>query len=261
MRVRGQIFHGRLSPEAASFLRHALPNGVTILALFFGLTGLVYAAGQDIVAAIACVLVAALLDACDGRVARATGCASKFGAELDSLCDVVCFGAVPAFILYSWGLSAYGGLGWLACLSLAGASALRLARFNVMADDPARPSWAGHFFTGIPAPGGAFLAMLPIYAANTGAIGAAGAATLALFAVPVVAGLMVSTWPTFSAKAISRKALRLLFIPSLMAMVAIAFGLILDPWLTLTVCAIGYLWTLPLSKWRFDVHRRRSSPP
>ncbi len=261
MKVRDQLLQYRLSPATMIFLRHALPNGVTILALFFGLTGLVYAANDQIVAAIACVLVAALLDACDGRVARATGSASKFGAELDSLSDVVCFGAVPAFILYSWGLSAYGGLGWLACLSLAGASALRLARFNVMADDPARPSWAGHFFTGVPAPGGAFLAMLPIYAANTGAIGQAEAAALALFAVPVVAGLMVSTWPTFSAKAISRKALRLLFIPTLLGLVAVAFGLIFDPWLTLTICAAGYLWTLPFSKWRHDLHLRRAAQP
>ena len=250
-----------LSPETARFLRHALPNSVTILALFFGLTGLVYAAKQDIVGAIACVLAAAILDACDGRVARATGCASRFGAELDSLSDVVCFGAVPAFILYNWGLSAFGGLGWLACLCLAGASALRLARFNVMADDPAKPSWANHFFTGIPAPGGAFLAMLPIYAANSGALTREEASYMALAAVPVMAGLMVSTWPTFSAKAISRKALRVLFVPTIVALVMAAFGLVFSPWLTLTLCAIGYLWTLPLSKWRFELHQRRNLRP
>jgi len=249
----------RISPEVLTFLRHALPNAVTILALFFGLTGLVFAADDEIVTAIACVLVAALLDACDGRVARATGCASRFGAELDSLSDVVCFGAVPAFILYRWGLSEYGGLGWLACLSLAGASALRLARFNVMADHPSRPSWAAHFFTGIPAPGGAFLAMLPVYAANNGAMSEPEATAMALVVLPVVAGLMVSTLPTFSAKAISRKALRLLFVPTLLALVAVAFGLIFEPWFTLSMCAVAYLLTLPVSKWRFDLHLRRSS--
>jgi len=259
MKYRTAIFLGRLSPENTVRLLFALPNSVTILALFVGLTGLIYAANQEIVAAIACVLVAALLDACDGRVARATGCVSKFGTELDSLSDVVCFGAVPAFILYSWGLSAYGSLGWLACLSFAGASALRLARFNVTADDAARPSWASHYFTGIPAPGGAFLAMMPIYAANSGVISQARAATLALALVPVVAGLMISTWPSFSAKAISRKALRLLFVPTLLVMTAIAAGLIIDPWTTLTACAVGYIWTLPASKWRFNLHERRNS--
>ncbi|HUR44063.1 MAG TPA: phosphatidylcholine/phosphatidylserine synthase [Aestuariivirga sp.] len=261
MKYRTAIFLGHLSPERTAFLRHALPNSVTILALFVGLTGLVYAANQEIVAAIACVLVAALLDACDGRVARATGCVSKFGAELDSLADVVCFGAVPAFILYTWGLSAYGGVGWLACLSLAGASALRLARFNVTAENVAKPSWANHFFTGIPAPGGAFLAMLPIYAANTSAISEAAAAKLALALVPVVAGLMVSTWPSFSAKSMSPKGSRLFFMSALLVAAAVVFGLMFDPWLTLTGCAAGYLCTLPLSKWRFDLRQRPASLP
>lgn len=248
----------RLSPETTLFLKHALPNGVTILALCFGLTALIFANEMNITGAIACVLIAAILDACDGRVARATGCASKFGAELDSLSDVICFGAVPAFILYQWGLSTYGSLGWIACLSLAAASALRLARFNVMADAPGKPSWAGHFFTGVPAPAGAFLALLPVYAANASGLETTEGATLALFTVPVVAGLMVSTWPTFSAKAISRKALRLLFLPSLALMVAIAFGLIYAPWVTLTASAVIYLWSLPLSQWRHEAHRRRS---
>jgi len=260
MNQRAPIASHRLSPETAMFLRQALPNGVTILALCFGLTALVFATEMNMTAAIACVLISAILDACDGRVARATGSASKFGAELDSLSDVICFGAVPAFILYQWGLSDYGAAGWVVCLTVAAACALRLARFNVMVDAPGKPSWASHFFTGIPAPAGAFLAMLPIYAANSGAVDHVSAVNLAVFTVPVVAGLMVSTWPTFSAKAISRKALRLLFVPSLMAMIALAFGPMFAPWLTLTLAAAAYLWTLPLSKWRFGRHLRRSLP-
>ena len=256
---RVMTFSELLPPHTSTLLRHALPNAVTILALSFGLTGLIYAANDGITGAIACVLAAAVLDACDGRGARATGVASKFGAELDSLSDVICFGAVPAFILYSWGLSIHGAFGWLVCLSLAAAAALRLARFNVMADQPGKPSWASHFFTGVPAPAGAFLALMPIYAEKAGAFTLEGAATLAAVTVPVVAGLMVSTWPTFSAKAISRKALRLLFIPSLAALGAIAFGLVFEPWTTLTLCAIGYLWTLPVSKWRHDLHVKRAA--
>lgn len=248
-----------LAPDLSLFLRQALPNGVTILALCFGLTGLIFAAADNITGAIACVLISALLDACDGRVARATGTASKFGAELDSLSDVVCFGAVPAFILHQWGLSAYGALGWLACLSMAAACALRLARFNVMIDDPGKPSWAQHFFTGVPAPAGAFLSLLPIYAANSGAMSQESAAYFGLFAVPVVAGLMVSTWPSFSAKAISRKALRFLFIPTLGVAIAGALGLMVSPWATLALAAVVYLWTLPLSKWRHGRHEARAA--
>lgn len=247
-----------LSPDMSLLVRHALPNGVTIIAMCFGLTGLVLANAANITGAIACVLIAAVLDACDGRVARATGTASKFGAELDSLSDVVCFGAVPAFILHQWGLSAYGAIGWLACLSVAAACALRLARFNVMIDRPDKPSWANHFFTGVPAPAGAFLSLLPVYAANGGVLTQDQAALFGLFSVPVMAGLMVSTWPSFSAKAISRKALRLLFVPSLAVAAAAAFGLLLSPWITLALSAVAYLWTLPLSKWRYDQHVRRS---
>jgi len=246
-------------PHADAYVRHIPANAVTILALCFGMTGLIFADQDRIAAAIGCVLIAALLDACDGRVARATNSASRFGAELDSLSDVVCFGAVPAFILYRWGLSAYGAIGWLACLSLAAAAALRLARFNVAVADQSRPSWMSHFFTGIPAPGGAYLALLPVYAANSGALSQAQAVVLALFAVPVVSGLMVSTWPSFSAKAISRKAMRLLFVPSLLAAIFVAFGLFTTPWLTLTLCGALYLWTLPISKWRFDLHAGRDS--
>ncbi|MFT3988628.1 CDP-alcohol phosphatidyltransferase family protein [Aestuariivirga sp.] len=246
-------------PHADAYVRHIPANAVTILALCFGMTGLIFADQDQISAAIGCVLMAGLLDACDGRVARATNSASRFGAELDSLSDVVCFGAVPAFILYRWGLSAYGATGWLVCLCLVAAAALRLARFNVAVTDQNRPSWQSHFFVGIPAPGGAYLALLPVYAANSEALPQAQAVTLALFAVPVVSGLMVSAWPSFSAKAISRKAMRLLFIPSLFLAALVAFGLFVAPWLTLTLCGALYLWTLPVSKWRFDLHIRRGA--
>ncbi|MBM3519425.1 MAG: hypothetical protein FJX63_01415 [Alphaproteobacteria bacterium] len=168
MRAREMLAQYRALGTSPAWLRHALPNAVTVLALFVGLTGLTFAAADNIAAAIFCTVFAAILDACDGRVARAAGTSSKFGAELDSLSDVVCFGAVPAFTLYRWGLWEYGGIGWLACLLLAGACALRLARFNVASLDPARPLWMGQFFVGVPAPAGAFLAHVPIFAAYGG---------------------------------------------------------------------------------------------
>ena len=248
----------RFSPVSTLWMRHALPNAVTILAMFFGLTGLLYASQHQIVSAIACVLISAVLDACDGRVARATGTASKFGAELDSLSDVACFGAVPAFLIYNWGLESYHGFGWLVCLLFAGAAALRLARFNVASSANDRPSWMGHSFSGVPAPGGAFLAMTPIYLANSGILTETRSAHFAMFFVPIVAGLMVSTWPTFSVKAISRKILRLLFLPSLIIAGVLLFGLATAPWFTLSVCAFIYIFTLPFSKIRFSIFERRN---
>ncbi len=88
---------------------------------------------------------------------------SRFGAELDSLADFVNFGVTPALILYFWGLHELKSAGWIVALVFAICAALRLARFNVMIDDPNKPAWAGNFFTGIPAPAGALTVLLPIY--------------------------------------------------------------------------------------------------
>ena len=87
----------------------------------------------------------------------------RFGAELDSLADFVNFGCAPGMIVYLWGLHDFGNVGWIAAMVFAICGALRLARFNVMIDDPNRPLWSGNFFTGVPAPAGALVVMLPIY--------------------------------------------------------------------------------------------------
>jgi CDP-diacylglycerol--serine O-phosphatidyltransferase len=235
----------------------AAPNFVTLLALCAGLTGLVLAADGRIADAVACILIAALLDACDGRVARLTGGASRFGAELDSLADVVSFGAVPAFILYQWGLSNFGLAGWVPCLALASCSALRLARFNVAAADPNRPSWMSGYFTGVPAPGGAFLAMAPIYADLAGFLDLTRAAPIAMGWTMIVAALMVSRWPTFSGKSIGRKLPRLMLLPPILLAVLALTSLALWRWPTLLFLGLFYVASLPLSLWRFGYRRRR----
>jgi CDP-diacylglycerol--serine O-phosphatidyltransferase len=235
----------------------AAPNIITLLALCAGLTGLVLAADGRIADAVACILIAALLDGCDGRVARLTGGASRFGAELDSLADVVSFGAVPAFILYQWGLSGFGFAGWVPCLALASCSALRLARFNVAASDPARSSWMAAYFTGIPAPGGAFLAMAPIYADLAGILDTAQAAGIAMASTMLVAALMVSRWPTFSGKSLGRKLPRLMLLPPILAAILILVSLALWRWPTLLAISLVYIASLPMSYWRYNRHRRR----
>jgi CDP-diacylglycerol---serine O-phosphatidyltransferase len=237
----------------------ALPNMVTILALWAGLSGLTYAIDGDSSRAVICVFIAALLDACDGRVARMTGTSSRFGAELDSLSDVVCFGAVPAFILYSWGLDHFGMAGWMICLLLASASALRLARFNVAADASDKPLWTKGFFTGIPAPGGAFLGLLPVYLANAGIMEQEQAVVLACFSVPLTASLMVSTVPTFSGKTMGRMAALRWLLPSIIAFGTFLALMVINAWLALVVLALCYLLTLPLSMWRHERLRRRTA--
>ena len=144
-------------------LRKLVPNVITLLALCAGLTGIRLALEGRYELALGAIVFAAMLDAVDGRVARMIKGTSRFGAELDSLADFFNFGVAPGLILYFWGLKELGNIGWIAAMVFAICAALRLARFNVQIEDPNRPAWAGNFFTGVPAPAGAILVLLPIY--------------------------------------------------------------------------------------------------
>src|SRR5260370_3290684 len=144
-------------------VRPLLPNLITLLALCAGLTAIRLAVEEKLEWAVAAIVFAALLDGVDGRIARMLKGASRFGAELDSLADFVNFGVAPALMLYFWGLHQVGNAGWIAAMVLAISTGLRLARFNVMMDDPNKPIWAGNFFTGMPGPAGAITVLLPLY--------------------------------------------------------------------------------------------------
>src|SRR5215212_3631674 len=127
-------------------LRLLVPNLITLLALCAGLTAIRLAVEGRLEFAVAAIVFAAFLDGIDGRVARMIKGQSRFGAELDSLADFVNFGVAPALILYFWGLHDLRNFGWIAALVFAICGGLRLARFNVMIEDPKRPAWAGNFF-------------------------------------------------------------------------------------------------------------------
>jgi CDP-diacylglycerol--serine O-phosphatidyltransferase len=187
-------------------LRIILPNLVTLLALCMGLTAIRFAIEGQFETAVAAVIVAAILDGLDGRLARALRGTSRFGAELDSLADFVAFGVAPALILYIWGLHEIKSFGWFAALVFAIAAALRLARFNVMIDDPNRPPWQAHFFTGMPAPAGAIVGLLPLYL-NLSILAVPNVRALVPFEITyvlIVAFLMASRIPHFSGKKIGR---------------------------------------------------------
>ncbi|MFV0280996.1 MAG: CDP-diacylglycerol--serine O-phosphatidyltransferase [Rhodoblastus sp.] len=187
-------------------IRIILPNLVTLLALSMGLTAIRFAIEGRFRTAVLAIIVAAILDGLDGRIARALKGTSRFGAELDSLADFVDFGVAPALILYMWNLQEIKGLGWFAALVFATAAALRLARFNVMVDDPERPAWTAKFFVGMPAPAGACLALLPLYLHLSDLempVGRAYAPWHIAFLL-FVAFLMVSRIPHFSGKSLGR---------------------------------------------------------
>jgi CDP-diacylglycerol--serine O-phosphatidyltransferase len=146
------------------------------------------------------IVVAAILDGLDGRMARLLNGTSKFGAELDSLSDFVAFGVAPALVMYMWVLNAWGAIGWMLCLAYAVCMALRLARFNTMLSDPNPPKWQGYFFVGVPAPAGAALALLPLMMHFQAGPGWFDKPAIGGLTMVVVAFLMVSRIPTFSAK-------------------------------------------------------------
>jgi CDP-diacylglycerol--serine O-phosphatidyltransferase len=144
-------------------LRVILPNLVTLVALCMGLTAIRFAIEGRFETAVLAIIIAAILDGLDGRIARALQGTSRFGAELDSLADFVDFGVAPALTLYLWSLHEIRSVGWFAAMIFAIAAALRLARFNVSIEDPAHRPWHDNFFTGMPAPAGACLVLLPLY--------------------------------------------------------------------------------------------------
>src|ERR1051325_5543354 len=181
-------------------VRTLLPNVITLLALCAGLTSVRLAIENRLEFALAAIVFAAMLDGIDGRVARMVKGTSRFGAELDSLADFVNFGVVPALILYFWGLHELRSAGWIAAMVFAICAGLRLARFNVMIDDPNKPAWAGNFFTGIPAPAGAITVLLPIYLDFLGLPKLAVVAPVTLVYTLIIAFLMVSKLPVYSGK-------------------------------------------------------------
>jgi len=245
-------------------IRTLLPNMITLLALCAGLTAIRLAFEQRLELALGLIVFAAFLDGIDGRVARMIKGQSRFGAELDSLADFVNFGCAPGLILYLWGLHELGNVGWIAGMVFAICGGLRLARFNVMIDDPNRPLWSGNFFTGVPAPAGALIGMLPIYVNLLGAPRVP--ATLVLLYTLFVAGLMVSRLPVFSGKRVGKRVPPEIVLP-LFVLVVLFFALLIAyPWWVLTIGTICYLVCLPLG-WlsyreymRKDVHAAAAAP-
>ena len=147
--------------DAGIPFRALVPNAVTALALCFGLTGIRFAIGEEWEKALAAIIFAGVLDGMDGRIARLLRADSRFGAELDSLSDVIAFGVAPALLMFLWSLTGAPQFGWIAALALAVACALRLARFNARIDTHDQPHKSAGFNTGVPAPAGAGRGFLP----------------------------------------------------------------------------------------------------
>ena len=233
-----------------------IPNMITLLALCSGLTSIRMGLEGRFELAIAAIIVAAVLDALDGRVARMLKGVSRFGAELDSLVDFVNFGVAPALLLYIWTLQDTKAVGWIAVLAFALCMALRLARFNVQLDDPDRPVWKSNFFTGVPAPAGAALLLLPLYLHKLGVPYISEARTPIIVFCAFLAFLLVSRIPTYSGKLLGQRVKRDAVLPVLILVALCAAVLLTFPWATLTALSLMYLAAIPFGMIQYRKHEK-----
>jgi CDP-diacylglycerol--serine O-phosphatidyltransferase len=228
-------------------LHKMIPNMITLTAMAAGMTGINFAIAGKWEKAVLAIVVAAFMDAFDGAAARLLKAQSKLGAELDSFSDFLCFGVAPAIIVFLWSLHDWARWGWPVALIFAMAVALRLSRFNIIAEDRDPNDPLGKYFTGVPSPTGAGLCLLPMIVSFQ--MDAADAhlvshpKVVALWTL-VVAAMMVSNIPTFSSKQI-RVPYKWKF-PVLALFGVFIVGLINETWVTLTLMGVVYLFLLPL---------------
>lgn len=241
-------------------LRAIAPNAVTAMALCSGLTGIRFAIAGDWERAVLMVLLAGVLDGIDGRIARLVRGESRFGAELDSLSDAISFGVSPALIVYLWSLMGIPRIGWLAALIYAVFCALRLARFNANIDVAEQPHKSAGFLTGVPAPAGAGLAMLPMYLWFWTGEATFRSTWLVAPWVAFTAFLMVSSLATFSWS--SMRLRRRVRFEALAVVVILAAAIVSAPWQTLSVICLAYVATIPFSIAAYArVRRLRADAP
>jgi len=236
-------------------INRLIPNILTLAALCSGMTALRFALQDEMRLAVVAIIVAGIFDALDGRVARRLGVTSRFGAELDSLSDFFCFGVAPALVLYLAVLKDGGPLGWVVTLMFPICAALRLARFNtaLLADTPP-PAWTGAFFTGVPAPAGAMLALVPLIVSFEIEAPWPRHPLLVGAVLVAVGALMVSRLPTFSFK--KGRVPRHLVLPALLG-AALAMGLIATkPWVAISLAGVVYVALIPFA---FRSHRRMAA--
>ena len=230
-------------------VRMILPNMLTLIGVCIGLSSIRFALDEKFEFAIIAIILAALIDGLDGRIARLIKGTSKVGKELDSLTDMISFGVAPAFIMYFWKLNTLGRFGWLLCLIYVICVALRLARFNVKTGQA--PSWRDNFFEGVPSPAGGILVLTPLIFSMT---------SFDLFqinydiVVPIffvtTSLLLISKFPSYSFKKIVIQRRTTIFL--LFGIVSF-FGLLLVyPFNVISISAIIYLCMMPISFFHFQ---------
>jgi CDP-diacylglycerol--serine O-phosphatidyltransferase len=242
--ARMRIRRPRVRRIAPFSVNRMVPNILTLLALCAGMTAIRFAVNGQFEYAVFAIIAAGIFDGLDGRLARLLKATSSFGAELDSLSDFISFGAAPAVVLYLWTMSGLQSIGWAMVLFYAVCCALRLARFNTqLAAEP--PPWRSNYFSGVPAPAGAGLIILPMFVSFEWGHWLARSPILNAIWIGIVALLMVSTIPTFSLKRIRIPSHHV--VPTLLGIGLMAAFLTTAPWAMLIVVGVVYVVSIPLT--------------
>lgn len=212
-----------------------IPNMVTILGLCAGLSAIRFTIDGRFELATGLIVFAAVIDGLDGLIARRLRATSEIGAQLDSLSDFVCFGVAPAILVYHFALTGDPGFGWIFALVFAICCCLRLARFNVMREQPDAPK----HFIGVPAPAGAGLGLLPVFVTFAGLTDLRSIAMAVAVWLGFVGFLMVSRVPTPSFKGVRVPRDKAAY---LLVGIALIVGLMLSRfWLLMVLISLAYL--------------------
>jgi CDP-diacylglycerol--serine O-phosphatidyltransferase len=234
----------RVRPIGTLSLNRMIPNILTLLALCAGMTAIRLGLSGKYEPACTAIIVAGILDGVDGRIARLLKGTSSFGAQLDSLSDFVSFGVAPAILLYIWTMHNFAAIGWAVVLLFAVCCALRLARFNTQIGADL-PPYAYNFFTGVPAPAGAGLVLIPMFLSFEFGDTLFRSPYFVAVVLAVVAVLMVSRVPTFSFKRFRMPGH--LVLPMLLVIGGLAAFVTTEPWATLLAVGALYIISIPLS--------------
>ena len=235
--------------------RVILPNIMTLVGVCIGLTSIKFAFDGRFELSVIAVLIAAIIDGLDGRIARLIKGTSKVGKELDSLTDIISFGVAPAFIMYFWTLNTLGKIGWLISLIYVVCVALRLARFNI--NTGGEPSWRDNFFQGVPSPAGGILVLSPLVYDQSGLnIFSYNIELITPILFIIVSILLISKIPTYSFKKIVVPRSTTIF---LLLGIVLLFGLLLIfPFNVIAIGSLIYLLAIPFSIFHYQKLKKGS---
>lgn len=240
-----QIVAARLEKLEDLSISKLVPSTLTLLGLCSGATAIRYAVMEQWQIAVTCVVFAMIFDVLDGRAARMLGADTRFGAQLDSLADLVSFGVAPGVIMYTWSLSRMGTAGWIATLIFCACSAIRLARFNVQSVRDEGASKSNPYFTGLPTPAAACMMLLPMLISFQWDGALVREPWVAGTMIAITSALMVSRLPTPSVKHM-RLSREHRFLAGLCGGILVML-LVIWPWATLTIGLLIYVATIPVA--------------